>query len=250
MADPVPPGIRAVLLDLDDTLVPWQTLQHWQWAWKPLGPKLSDRHVLASVRHALHAWDRRRWQGLIGGAPPADGAAYRRHVAETLEAVAGRPLPAPEAEAVVARFLRPAGDPESFPDVAPALGRFAAAGVRIGAVTSLPEEAARHALKRSRLDLPLVGWADGPDGPGVPAAAAFRRAAAARDAKPRETYFVGDLFWSDVRAAARAGLRAALLDRREFHPRVQAARLKSLAEELPLGAETEPDGPDDATGPA
>ncbi|HEY1198566.1 MAG TPA: hypothetical protein VGG32_07560, partial [Thermoplasmata archaeon] len=66
-----PHEVDAVLLDLDDVLVPFQTPAAWQWAWRPQGPVLGERRVKAAVRRALKAWDRRRWQGLTGKAPPA-----------------------------------------------------------------------------------------------------------------------------------------------------------------------------------
>ena len=62
---------RAVVFDLDETLIPLHTFARWQWAWRPNGPALSDRHVRAALRRELHAWDRRRWRGLVGAEPPA-----------------------------------------------------------------------------------------------------------------------------------------------------------------------------------
>ncbi|MGA7862230.1 MAG: hypothetical protein WCB19_10320, partial [Thermoplasmata archaeon] len=69
-------ALRAVLWDFDDTLVPVHTIERWQWAWKPQGPRLNERHVRASIREGLRRWDRRRWQGLVGDLPPADAGAY------------------------------------------------------------------------------------------------------------------------------------------------------------------------------
>ena len=222
--------LTGVLLDLDDTLLPWQTLPHWQWAWRPRGPVLSERHVVAALHRSLHAWDRRRWQGLVGEAPALDAAAYRDHLIATLTEIAGHSLPPEEVTAVVQRFLKPAGEVETFPDVVPALAHLAASGVRVGVTTSLPADAARYALHRAGLrDLQVVAYGDGP-APGLPSPAAYRAAAQAIDRKPKEVLFLGDLFWSDVRAAARAGLHAVLVDRRDWSPRVLARRIRTLAE--------------------
>lgn len=225
---------RAVLFDLDDTLVPWQTIAHWQWAWHPRGPVLSVRHTQAALKRSLHAWDRRRWDGLVGKTPPTDDASLRQSLRDTLAAVAGRSLPPPEVEAVVDRFLKPAGEIEQFADVGPCLAALRAAQISLGVVTELPAEVARAALRRAGIpDTMLVRAGDDSDGLRFPTAGAFRSATARVGLKPKETFFVGDLYWSDVRAAARAGLGAVLLDRRDWSARVEAPRLHSLTE---LGA--------------
>jgi len=222
--------LEAVLFDLDDVLVPFQTPAAWQWAWRPQGPVLGDRRVKAAVRRALKAWDRRRWQGVTGKAPMADVAALRAHVAETLATVAGHSLPAAETEAVVRRFLKPAGEVERYADVPRALERLRSLGVRYGTVTPLPAESARWLLHRTGLsEVPLLGSGDGP-APGVPDRSAFRSAAEALGAPAERVGYVGDLFWSDVRAAARAGLAAVLLDRRDAWPKVHSGRLTTLDE--------------------
>jgi FMN phosphatase YigB (HAD superfamily) len=248
----VPPGVgrvSAVLVDLDDALVPWHTLAHWQWAWRPRGPLLSERHALAAIHRSLHAWDRRRWQGLIGEAPPADLSSHADHLARTLAAIAGHSLPSAETSAVVQRFLRPAGEIETFPDAAPFLDRMARDGIAVGVTTVLPMDAAQHVLRRAGLgSVRLVATGDGP-APGLPALAALRAAVQGLGHRPRETVFIGDLFWSDVRAAARAGLVAVLIDRHGWSPRVQARHIASLAEVPGLLAAPPPAEEPTAVGP-
>jgi len=220
--------VEAVVFDLDDVLVPFQTPAAWQWAWRPQGPLLGERRVKAAVRRALKAWDRRRWQGLTGKAPPVDLPALRAYIADSLGAVAGHTLPPAETEAVVRRFLHPAGEVERYPDVATTLDRLTAAGVRMGVLTPLPAESARWLLHRCGIpESLLLGTGDGPL-PCVPDRSAFRSAAGALGAPPDRVAYVGDLFWSDVRAAARAGLAAVLLDRRDAWPKVLTGRLTSL----------------------
>lgn len=220
--------VDAVLFDLDDVLVPFHTPAAWQWAWRPQGPLLGERRVRSAVKRALRAWDRRRWQGLTGKAPPAGLPELRAHLAETLRTVAGHSLPDAETEAVVRRFLRPAGEAERFADARPALDRLAGAGVRTGVVTPLPEESARWLLRRSGLPDSLLLVAGDPPGPVAPDRAAFRAGCERAGTEPARTAFVGDLFWSDVRAAHRAGLVALLLDRRDAWPKVQSGRFTTL----------------------
>ena len=222
--------IRVVLFDLDDTLVPWQTLNHWQWAWRPRGPVLSERHVRAALRRSLHSWDRRRWRGLVGAEPPTDLSTLRQHLKATLSAVAGHELPEAESEAVLGRFLHPAGEIETFPDVAPALRDLTAAGVRIAVVTPLPIEVARWSLRRAQIPEPAFLLAgDDPEGPPVPAKQAFRKAVEQTGVGVDSGLYVGDLFWSDVRAATRAGLLSVLLDRTQAFPKVGGRKVGSLS---------------------
>jgi putative hydrolase of the HAD superfamily len=241
--------VDAVLFDLDDVLVPFQTPHAWQWAWHPQGPVLGERRVRAAVRRSLKAWDRRRWRGLTGREPPADLAALHLHLRETLAEVAGRPLPEAETEAVVRRMLHPAGEPEKFSDVGPALERLRAGGTPWGIVTSLPSESAQWLLRRVGLDpARLLGTGEGPNA--LPDREAFRAAAARLEVPPARVVYVGDLFWSDARAAARAGLPAVLLDRHDAWPKVQSGRAISLdgfeATLAAGGSATDPDeSPDD-----
>lgn len=220
--------VDAVLFDLDDVVVPFHTPDMWQWAWRPQGPLLGERRVRAAVRRSLKAWDRRRWQGLTGKAAPADLTALREHLAETLRAIAGHSLPVPETEAVVRRVLRPAGEVERYADVPPAFERLKAKQVRIGIATPLPAESARWLLHRVGLSEELLVVTGDSEGPGLPDRSAFRSAAERLGVPPGRTVCVGDLFWSDVRAAARAGLRAVLIDRNEGWPKVLSGRMTSL----------------------
>ncbi len=252
-----PAPVEAVLFDLDDVLVPFQTPAAWQWAWKPQGPLLGERRVRSAVRRALKAWDHRRWLGVTGKAPPADLAALTEHLGATLTTIAGRTVPPEETAAVVRRMLHPAGEVERYPDAAPLLDRLRGHGIRTGVVTPLPAESAQWLLKRCGLSVGLLlGAGDGP-APVVPDRKAFRAAVEALGATPATTVFVGDLFWSDVRAAARSGLSSILLDRNDAWPKVQTGRIVALSgfeaalAAGPPSSAAEPSGPDDAAdGPA
>jgi len=220
----------AVLFDLDDVLVPFQTLRAWQWAWRPQGPLLGERRAQSAIRKALHAWDRRRWAGLTGKAPPADLSALHEHLVGTLRLLAGHVVPTEEAEAVVRRLLRPAGEVERFPDVAPTLERLRRAEIRIGVVTPLPGESARWLLRRVGLGEELLLLAGDGGTPCPPAREAFREAAQRLGAPPARVGFVGDLYWSDVHAAQRAGLTAVLLDRTDAWPHLAGGRITTLTD--------------------
>ncbi len=220
---------RGFLFDLDDTLVPTQTVSAWQWAWRPRGPALSERHAHAAIRRSLHRWDRRRWRGLVGAEPAADLASYRQHLRETLWAIAGHSLPDGETEAVVTRFLKPTGEMERYEDALSCIQRLQGAGVTVGITTQLPSEAARWRLHRAQIpEELLVMTGDDSAGPFLPAPAAIRAALDRIRASASEAVYVGDLFWSDVRAATRVGVSAVLLDRNDAWPKVGGRRIHTL----------------------
>lgn len=223
--------LRAVLWDFDDTLVPVHTVERWQWAWKPQGPRLNERHVRAALREGLRAWDRRRWQGLVGELPPAGAGAYHDALREMLIAIAGRSLPEAEAEAVLARFPRYPGPLEPYSDARPCLEWMRSQGVRMGVLVGPTSTRATELLGRMRLSelLPVV-VGEGADDSHPPAPGAYKAACGRLEVTPSETAFVGDLFWSDVRAAGRAGLRGILVDRNDWWSRVESHRVRTLAD--------------------
>ncbi|MGA7924164.1 MAG: HAD family hydrolase [Thermoplasmata archaeon] len=224
-------SIRTVVFDIDDTLVPWDTVAHWQWAWHPNGPVLPERRVLPILRRALHRWDRQRWQALVGSAPVADEAAYRRHLDETLTQIAGHPLPPIEHEAVINRFVRPAGGVEPYPEAARALDQLRSMGVHVAAATGHPRSIAESMLRRAGLGPGLKVLAREDTGAdALPHRKAFRSVCEQLESEPQATLFVGDLFWSDYRAAGRAGLNALLMERATGPERTEAARIHSLTE--------------------
>ncbi|HXQ93565.1 MAG TPA: HAD family hydrolase [Thermoplasmata archaeon] len=240
MPAPSEGAVRAVLFDLDDTIVPFQTPAHWQWAWRPQGPALPERHVRSATRKALRAWDRRRWQGLVAAAPPVGPADFRVFLHDTLLAVADRPLGDAEVESGVDRFLRPSPHGETFVDV-PVLARWLAAhGVLAGVVTPMTESVAKSFAERSGLgaQLPLFADTGNADSPRLPTPSAFKAAREALVGRTGRVVYVGDLYWSDFRAAARAGLESILLDRMDLFPGLGGTRIRSLAE-LPALLEKE-----------
>jgi putative hydrolase of the HAD superfamily len=249
MSEPSEGANRAVLFDLDDTLVPFQTLAHWQWAWKPQGPALGERHSRAAIRRSVRAWDRRRWQGLVGSLPAVGAADYRLFLHDTLLAVADRALADTEVESVVDRFFRPSPHGEGFPDVAGAVRWLRANAIPFGVLTPLPESVAKAYLTRAGVpaNVPLFADPAVPDAPRLPAAAAFRAARTALAGRSGRVVYVGDLYWSDVRAAARAGLESILLDRTDLFEGLGGTRIRTL-DELPVLLQSDP-APPAAPGP-
>jgi len=243
-------ALRAVLWDFDDTLVPVHTIERWQWAWKPQGPRLNERHVRASIREGLRRWDRRRWQGLVGDSPPAEAGAYHDALRDMLYAIAGRPLPDAETEAVLARFPKYPGPIQPYADVRPCLEALRSRGLKMAVLVGHTGSRARELLGQLRMleSLPQV-FGEAAEEPRTPAAAAFESACLKLEVTPDEAAFVGDLFWSDVRAAGRAGLRGILVDRLDWWSRVEATRIPSLLElphrlfpptEAPVGTASAP----------
>jgi putative hydrolase of the HAD superfamily len=165
----------------------------------------------------------------MGNAPPADAAAYHDTLRDMLFAIAGRPLPEVETEAVIARFPRYPGPIEPYSDVRPCLEACKLKGLRMGVMIGPSGVRARELFSALRLaDLLPEIFGEKADEARAPATRAFESACVKLDATPDETAFVGDLFWSDVRAAGRAGLRGILLDRNDWWARVESTRIQSL----------------------
>ncbi|HZY70983.1 MAG TPA: HAD family hydrolase [Thermoplasmata archaeon] len=247
MLAPAARRVDAVLFDLDDTLVPFQTVARWQWAWRPHGPILSERHARAAIRRQVHAWDRQRWVGSTGKGPLADLATYRTHLHATLAAIAGHAVAATEADPVVERFMKPTSATETFPDAAKCVDDLRRDGVRLGVATLFSVEVATEFVRRAGLGAVTVISAPGtPELPPFPSKAAFRRASEALGTPVDRMGYVGDLFWSDFRAARRAHLVPFLVERPGHETEGEAERVRDLIElpkRLAEAGPTPPVGP-------
>jgi FMN phosphatase YigB (HAD superfamily) len=247
VVDHEPTAVRAVVLDLDDTVVAWQSLPHWQWAWKPNGPVLPERRVRSVLHRAQHRWDRLRWHAYAETQEQTPAPVLADFLGSTLHEIAGRSLPAEEAQAVVRRFLSSVGGVEAFADARPLIDRVAASGRPCHIATYLPKEVASGALRRAGLPTErLISWGDEPDVAPFPSRAAFRVLVTRLGVPARSILYVGDLFWSDYRAAARSGLTAVWLDRERLGERTGATRvtdLKSLEPWLETSAVAPPSPP-------
>ncbi|MHB8351242.1 MAG: HAD family hydrolase [Thermoplasmata archaeon] len=227
--------LSAVLFVVEGVLVPDLTRERWQWAWRPQGPVISERTYHAAAKKAQHRWDRRRWAALLAGASREDAGSLRGYLRETLGEIAGHPLPEAEVEVIVERFLRCPLPRPPAPEVPGLLAELKRRGTRIGAIGRIPGPSGPEALLRAgiRSSVDVVVGSEAED-PSMPAREAFRAAAKALGVRPGALPFVGTLFWSEVRAAHRAGLEAFLLDREELGPKTESGRLLRLTELLTL----------------
>lgn len=241
--------VRTVLFSLEEAILPWQSVAHWQWAWRPQGPVLGPRHTTRVLRSALHDWDRRRWTVVTGNATPPTAEEYRQYLAQTLARVAGHALPATEEAAVVNRFVKPAAAFEPYRDLPETLAALKASGRTVRVVPTVPGLDAAAWLRWAGLPQELLLIAAWPDGPSLPHPKAYRRLVDDLGADRAETAWVGALYWSDVRAAARADLRGLLLDRLEAWPDVSGVRVGS-ARELPTLLDRLPEEPGAPAGGA
>ncbi|HEV2316008.1 MAG TPA: HAD family hydrolase [Thermoplasmata archaeon] len=230
-----------MIFNVEETIVPFHTADRWQWAWKPQGPVLAARHLQAALKRGIRAWDRRRWAGLTGAEPPVGEPEYRQYLREVLWAIADRRLSDAETEAVVDRFLKAPVARDPPPDLAPTLQRLRREGMRVAVLGERPGPLATEELRRSGslANFDHVAGAKS-DAPWPPRKEAFRGACAELGLHPKEVVFVGHLFWSEVRAAHRAGLSAYLLDRNDWWPKVSERRVRALTD-LPASFEAPPD---------
>ena len=222
---------RGVLWDLDDTLVPYSTFERWQWAWRPQGPLLPERHVRAALRKGLKSWDRQLWRELVGLEPAANAGAERAWLRGVLFDIAGHSLPDAETDAVLNRLPKFPEIPEPFPDVLGCLKALKSHALSMAVLASEPGDRTAFILRHNRLDafLPTVVESDRP-ARSDRTATRFRAACQRLGTPPEETLFVGDLYWSDARAASRVGLTGLLLDRNDWWARTGGPRIRSLGE--------------------
>ncbi len=231
-----PLGVRAVLFDLDDTLVDTaaafaaavaavagEFLPH-------LGP---DRYpeVLATWRADTGGYYQAHVDGLI------DYRSQRLARAQQIqEAFGGAPLDEPSFQrwgqvwegAFTSSWT-------AFDDAAPVLGVLRSAGLGVGCVTNAAAAQQRAKLAATGLAeaVPLLVTLD-TFGVGKPDPRVFHEAARRLELPPEEVLYVGDEPVIDARAAAAAGLRGVWLDRpgrRRGHPGEdpQALRAEGIA---------------------
>ena len=223
------PVIRAVLLDLDDTLMDHQTaagraVAHWAESMGLHGhpDELAARWTVVSNRH----YSRFQQRELTAREQQRERAReFLPHLDLRDDAAAQAAF---DAYLVLYRAAWTA-----FPDAAPALRRARAAGLRVGVLTNGEERMQAAKLERGGLaglvDTMVASstlpWSK-PD-PRSFLAACERLASA-----PAETLMVGDSLPLDVHGARAAGLPAVLLDRYDAHPAADlrgAVRVRALA---------------------
>lgn len=216
-------GRRAVLFDLDDTLVDQvgaarSAAVAWAATLGIRDPGVYDRWALISERH--YARGQRREISFQGQ--------RRERVREFL----GRTLTDTEADELFAGYLeRYEAGWTAFDDALPALRRLRAAGVTVGILTNGDESQQRRKLDRvglaGEIDL-LIASSGLPAG--KPDPRAFQHAVTLLGVEPARVLMVGDSLEKDVRGALAAGLPAVLLDRDGDHGGAPADRIRTLDE--------------------
>ncbi|MDF9717122.1 HAD family hydrolase [Nocardioides sp. ChNu-153] len=221
--------LAAVLFDLDDTLVDHRgAARAGLVAWAaglglPGTPaELAERWTLLEMRH--HA-AYQRGELTFAEQRRARVRAFVPHLDLREDAAAD------EAFAGFSTAYRAAW--RAFADARRALERAHAAGLAVGVLTN-------GDLRRQRSKVERVGLAPVLDALDAPVLASSALRAAKPDARAYAaacahlgtpvgaTLMVGDSLANDVRGAARAGLRAVLLDRYDEHPTAGVRRVRSL----------------------
>jgi putative hydrolase of the HAD superfamily len=211
--------LRAVLFDLDDTLVDQESASGaavvaWAAGLGVTGPEVAADWARISERH--YARHQRREITFTGQRRER----VREFLAVSLPSRPAAPLTDVEADRLFAGYLaRYEAGWTAFADAAPALRRARSAGLIVAVLTNGDEEQQRRKLDR-------VGLTAGVDAliassalpAGKPDPRAFHAATGLLGVAPGEALMVGDSLAKDVRGALAAGLRAVLLDRRGDHP--------------------------------
>ncbi len=196
--------IRAITIDLDDTLWPIgpviaraeRRLQEWLAANYPRVPQAFSRDRVMALRETIIAEHENRSHDLTF---------LRREVLRRMGQAAGYSI---DVDAAYAVFFAARNEVELFPDVRPAL-------------ESLARRYTVVAVTNGNADLGKIGidgFFDGivsarSAGAAKPARRIFAAAVAAGGSSPRETLHVGDHPQLDVDAARAAGLRAVWVNR-------------------------------------
>ena len=216
--------IRAVLFDLDDTLIDHRGAQEdalRAWLGERFGPSTQALWDTVAERH-LRDWRARTI---------TYGEQRRRRLRDFLPAV-GIAYAEPELDEIFAGYLREYSAVwRAFPDSAPALSDLSAAGIGLAVLTNGTAVQQAKKLDRTGLSRYFGHRVFTPDDLGVakPDPAAFRLVCAKWGMRPDEVLSIGDRHELDVLPARRAGLRAAHLDRHDAGPHDETARLSALS---------------------
>lgn len=207
--------MRAVLFDLDDTLLDYSgpAPACWEAACRQLAPVAGvDAAALVAAIHETARWF---WSD------PARHRTERVNMVGAWTKIAAGALArlgcvpdglAPRLAEEFAERRRAAM--RLFDDAAPALARLRAAGVGLALVTNGDAREQRDKLRRHGLarafDVVLI---EGELGYGKPDPRVYRQALDALGVAPADAWMVGDHLEFDIAAPQRLGLRAAWLDR-------------------------------------
>lgn len=239
--------LRAVLFDLDDTLIDWSA-SHFDWAElsrERLGVMLArlsfNGRRPPPLEQVTHEYQQRTLEAWASGRLNLRAPHMGRILVETMAAV-GAPAEVLDAGRLL-RAIPWSALPGvvTFADVPAALQLLHDAGIRVGLVTNAHQPMWLRDRELAACDLlPLlpdcrfsaadVGWLK-------PHPRIFRTALACVGAQPQEAVFVGDNPVADIAGAQNAGMRAVLRVGRHDRPALAGLiepdyRLQSL-QELP-----------------
>lgn len=213
--------LRAVLFDLDDTLIDQQTA--------------ADAAVVAwAAEHGVK--DQAVSQRWAEVSEVQYGRYARREITfagqrrERVRVFLGVDMDNTDADELFAGYLiKYEAGWVAFDDAVPALGRARATGLVVAVLTNGDEEQQRSKIQKLGLDSHVdVLIASSMLPAGKPDPRAFVRALEFLEVGAAEALMVGDSIENDVRGALNAGLDAVLLDRHAAHTGVALKTIRSL----------------------
>jgi putative hydrolase of the HAD superfamily len=227
-------GIRAVIFDLDMTLVdhPTPFVETFEQLLREFAGRLAPK-TPEEFSNIFWAKALMNWQAMLGGELDAEEAQLHTFD-ETLRELHLDPH--------LARPMIERGDilhAESaclFDDSIAVLERLREAGIKLGIITNGFGSTQRAKIERCKLenyvDSVIIS---GEAGLHKPDAAVFNLALECLSVEPGETVFVGDNPVDDIEGAHNAGMQAVLVDPQERQdPGLAEARIHCLSELLPL----------------
>ncbi|HUI38785.1 MAG TPA: HAD-IA family hydrolase [Thermoplasmata archaeon] len=200
----VPRRYDAVLFDVGGTLVDDQDPLGYAAIAEALGLEGDPDAMVHALRQAEETFDR------PGPRPSAEA-----YWAVALAGLAGHPVPEATVGEFVARYRRLTRSPHLYSDVRRTLDRLAFEGRRLGVVSNSRSAPALYELLGT---VGILGHfatvvSSGTEGIAKPDPEIFRRAAQRIGVAPARAFYVGDLPYTDAKAAAVAGLGAVWLHR-------------------------------------
>jgi putative hydrolase of the HAD superfamily len=201
---PSRPRFRAVLFDVGGTLVEDRDFSEYAEIAEHLQIPAHPEAIGEAVRWADQTLDR--------SDPRPTTDEYWRQV---LERASGRELPTTVAQRFVERLERLPRVAHLFSDVRRTLERLRSEGRRLGIISNSRSE---WALREMLESVGILGYfqavvSSGSEGVEKPDPEIFRRAVLRLGVGVDEAFYVGDLAYTDARAAERAGLAAVWLNR-------------------------------------
>lgn len=205
---------RAILFDMDDTLLDWLSAVHAGWgvACAEVAPGLGGDAV--SLREATER------EGALFWADEAAATSYRTRPLDSRREISRRALLAeglddrPADQLALRAFEETTARIVLFADAIETLDALRGEGYRLGMVTNGSRETQREKIARRDLarhfDAIVI---EGEFGRGKPDPAVFAHALAGVGASPDEAWMVGDNLYADIGGACSAGIHSVWIHR-------------------------------------